>query len=286
MSARFLNGPRTPCRPVPPTSNARRCAGVVGLGVWLLLALLPWSRAAALPAYLTAYTFILGLSVGSLGFLMLHHLVGGKWGFLLRRPLEAATAALPLMALLFLPLAVFSGTLYAWTDPEIVKESTILQQKSGYLNLGFWLVRAVIYFAIWNGLAFLMRRRSIAQDATEDPAPTRAKSSHFRPRTGRRVPRRHVRRDRLDDVDRAGMVFDDLRRHGHDRLGRERFGVHDRGRLASSRRCGRSPKSPTREAFTISATSCSPSRCFGLICRSPSISSSGWVTSRKTFLGT
>ncbi len=146
--------------------------GLGGLGLWVLLALIPWSRPAALPAYLVAYTFTLGLSVGSLGFLMLHHLVGGKWGFLLRRPLEAATMALPAMAALFLPLVLFAGTLYAWNDPDVVKKSTILQQKAGYLNFGFWLVRAVLYFGVWIGLAYLMRRGSVAQDATENPAPT------------------------------------------------------------------------------------------------------------------
>jgi hypothetical protein len=154
------------------TAQLRRRAlltGGIGLGVWLLLAL--FSRA-AFPAYLAAYVFVLGLAVGSLGFLMLHHLVGGQWGFVVRRPLEAATMTLPLMALLFLPIVLGMRSLYEWADPEAVKASALLQQKAGYLNVGFWLVRAVIYFGIWIGLAYLIRRGSVAQDATEDPSPT------------------------------------------------------------------------------------------------------------------
>lgn len=157
------------------TEKLRRTSltvGVVGLGLWLLLALIPGSRAAALPAYLVAYVFVLGISVGSLGFLMLHLLVGGRWGFLIRRPLEAATAPFPVMAALFLPLALFSGTLYEWANPEAVKGSIVLQNKAGYLNLPFWLGRSVLYFIVWTALAYLFRRGTLAQDATEDPAPT------------------------------------------------------------------------------------------------------------------
>jgi hypothetical protein len=105
--------------------------------------------------------------------LMLHHLVGGKWGFVVRRPLEAATMTLTLMLPLFLPILIGRGTLYAWADPEAVKASAVLQQKAGYLNLPFWLVRAVLYFTIWLGLTFLLRRGSIAQDESTDPSPTR-----------------------------------------------------------------------------------------------------------------
>lgn len=147
--------------------------GAIGLGIWLLLALLPWTRGAALPAYLTAYVTIIGMSVGSLGFLMLHHLVGGRWGFVIRRPLEAATMVLPVMAALFLPLLLFSGTLYEWARPEAVQASQILRDKSGYLNVPFWTLRTAIYFGIWTGLAYLLRSGSVAQDGTEDPAPTR-----------------------------------------------------------------------------------------------------------------
>jgi hypothetical protein len=143
-----------------------------GFGVWLLLALIPYTRQQTLAAYLTAYVYMLGLSVGCLGFLMLHYLVGGRWGFVVRRPVEAAAANIPAMAALFLPLIVFSGALYPWLDPENVKSSEVLLKKEGYLNLPFWTVRSVLYFAVWAGLAYVLRRNSMAQDETADPAPT------------------------------------------------------------------------------------------------------------------
>lgn len=124
------------------------------------------------PAYLAAYIFFLGLGIGSLGLLMLHHLVGGAWGFAVRRPLEAASMTLPVMALLFLPIVLGMRALYPWTDPEFVKEHAVVASKAGYLNVNFWLGRAVIYHLIWSGLALLFRRGSMRQDVTEGPEPT------------------------------------------------------------------------------------------------------------------
>jgi hypothetical protein len=144
--------------------------GAGGLGVGLLISLI--SPATFLPAYLTAYVFFVGLGVGSLGFLMLHYLVGGAWGFVVRRPLEAATMTLPLMAILFLPLVVGMGWLYEWSNPEVVAAHEALKFKSGYLNTPFFLVRTALYLAIWIGLAWLVRWGSREQDQSESPAPT------------------------------------------------------------------------------------------------------------------
>ena len=64
--------------------------------------------------YLVAFTFWTGVAVGSLPMIMLHHLSGGGWGVVLRRIFEAATRTLPLMAILFLPIAVA-----VWTGTSI-----------------------------------------------------------------------------------------------------------------------------------------------------------------------
>ena len=63
-------------------------------------------------AYLPAYIFWIGIPVGCLALLMLHHLVGGRWGFMIQRVLEAAIQTLPLMALLFIPLLFGLSDLY------------------------------------------------------------------------------------------------------------------------------------------------------------------------------
>ena len=94
-----------------------------------------------------AYVFWLGVPLGCLGIIMIHHLVGGTWGFVIQRPLESALRTFPVMALLFVPLCFGLSDLYVWTRPEVVSHDPLLQQKSAYLNVPFFIVRAVIYFA-------------------------------------------------------------------------------------------------------------------------------------------
>ncbi len=124
------------------------------------------------PAYLAAYLFWLGIALGSLAALTLHYLVGGGWGFLIRRPLEAAVMTFPLLALLFLPLLLGRRTLYPWTSWAVPPPGDPLHFKARYLSLGFWLARAVVYFSFWCGLALVLNRGARRQDETVDPSPT------------------------------------------------------------------------------------------------------------------
>ncbi|MFQ5737677.1 MAG: hypothetical protein ACE5JX_01580 [Acidobacteriota bacterium] len=123
-------------------------------------------------SYLLSYLFWLQISLGSLAILMLHHMVGGGWGFVIRRLLEAATRTLPLMALLFLPLLLGLRELFEWARPEAV-EDEILRHKALYLNVPFFVVRAALYFAIWILLSYFLNKRSLQQDRIGDPGLTR-----------------------------------------------------------------------------------------------------------------
>ena len=124
-------------------------------------------------AYLIGYIFWTGVAVGSLALLMLQHLTGGGWGLVIRRVLEAATRTLPLMALLFVPIILGAGHIYAWTDQAEMAKSEALSEKAKYLNLGFFTLRAVIFFAIWLLLAFFLNKWSREQDRTGDRRFTR-----------------------------------------------------------------------------------------------------------------
>ena len=143
--------------------------GGAGLVVSLIGAFAaPW---AMFPAYLVAFLFWVNISLGCLCALQLHYLVGGAWGFLIRRPLESAVMTIPLMALLFLPLLLGMHELYPWSRPGAANDP-ILHHKSAYLNVPFFLVRAGVYFGLWSLLAGLLRWGSGVQDRTEDPRPT------------------------------------------------------------------------------------------------------------------
>ncbi len=120
-------------------------------------------------AYLVGWTFWTGISVGSLALLMLQHMTGGGWGFVIRRVLEAGTRLIPIMAVLFIPVILGAHSIYhEWLDPEALKEHAVVQLKTPYLNLPFFIIRAVIYLAVWSVLAFLLNRWSLAQDRTAD----------------------------------------------------------------------------------------------------------------------
>lgn len=120
-------------------------------------------------AYLYAYLFWLGITLGSLAWLLVFHLTGGAWGVAIRRVLEANILVIVLMALLFLPLLFGLPVLYPWARPEVTVNDALLQHKSPYLNVPFFIGRAVGYFVIWMGVALLLTRWTRQQEAATDP---------------------------------------------------------------------------------------------------------------------
>jgi hypothetical protein len=120
-------------------------------------------------SYLLAFVFWVGVALGCTAILMLHHMVGGRWGFLLRRQLESGTQTFYLMAVLALPLLFGLRLLYSWADPEKVKLDPILQYKQPYLNVPFFILRTVIYFIAWIALAYFLNKWSLEQDETANP---------------------------------------------------------------------------------------------------------------------
>jgi hypothetical protein len=121
-------------------------------------------------SYLIGYLMVLGLTLGSLGFLMVHQLSGGAWGVVARQSFGAASRVLPYVTILFLPIVLGMHPLFEWTHADVVASDEILKGKQAYLNVPFFLVRAVIYFVVWNGLAFVLNAWSQKQDETGDPA--------------------------------------------------------------------------------------------------------------------
>jgi hypothetical protein len=84
------------------------------------------SSAQFFQSYLFGYLFWIGIALGSLALLSLHHLVGGGWGFTIQRVLESSTKTLPLMIILFIPFFFGIQELYLWARPEAVAADEIL----------------------------------------------------------------------------------------------------------------------------------------------------------------
>lgn len=122
-------------------------------------------------SYLFAFLFWTCLSLGCFYGGMIHYLTGGRWGAPARRFLEAGYMTLPLMALLLIPVFFGLRELYPWARPAAVAADKILRQREVYENPTLFIVRAVVFFAIWIFIAWRLRTWSLRQDATGDVAP-------------------------------------------------------------------------------------------------------------------
>src|SRR3954469_16282206 len=69
-------------------------------------------------SYLFAYQFILGIALGSMALVMLHHMTGGDWGYCIRRILEASAMTMPLVTILFIPIFFNAKLLLPWANYE------------------------------------------------------------------------------------------------------------------------------------------------------------------------
>ena len=148
-------------------SHQKLAVGVAVVGALACIGAAIMNPALFYRGYLLGFMFFMNLTLGCLGLVMMHNLVGGDWGHASRRFLEAGMRTLPLMALLFLLLIPGIPYLYEWTNVEHVAHDHILQQKAFYLNTPAFLLRAAIYFTFWFVWMWMLHKRS--QDFEKTP---------------------------------------------------------------------------------------------------------------------
>jgi hypothetical protein len=184
MSATHVDNPDLMAPPVVKTIQRR------SLVVGLIFAAISLVGAFAQPqeffrGYLLGYMAWLGVTLGSMAILMIRHLTGGGWGMVIRRILGAAMRCVPLMALLFIPILFGLPKLYVWARPldSIADEhfqKHLRDITKTYLSANGFIIRAVVYFAIWNLLSFFLTKWSTQQDHP----PTRDNSARFQALSG------------------------------------------------------------------------------------------------------
>jgi len=155
---------------IPPPELKRVSTLALAVGA-LFLALFVFGllidRAQFFHAYLVGFIFWIGITIGSMALLMLQHLTGGAWGLIIRRVLEAATRTLPLMLILFLPILLRLNLIYPWTNRAEMDQVPALREKAAhYLNPAFFTARALVYFAIWLLMMWLLNAWSLEHDRT------------------------------------------------------------------------------------------------------------------------
>jgi len=110
-------------------------------------------------SYLIAFLLWCGVALGCMAILMLLHLSGGAWGVVIRRPLEAATRTIPLLPVFFLPIIFGVRRIYIWATP-----GHVMGHQAQYLNVPFFIVRALFYFLCWCTLPHFLNKWSLEQD--------------------------------------------------------------------------------------------------------------------------
>jgi hypothetical protein len=171
MSSTHTNSPMNPgSNRLPQFDGVRKGALITGIaGLVISIPALIMNPEQFHRSYLLAYFCCLAIPLGCMALVMVHHLTGGGWGFIIRRILEAGTRTLWLMAILYVPMLFGLSRIYGWARPDALS-IPVYQQKHFYLNVPFFLVRSVIYFAIWLGLAYFLNKWSAQQDEPGNPS--------------------------------------------------------------------------------------------------------------------
>ncbi len=133
-------------------------------------------------AWLSAMVFWIGIAIGMLLLIMIHHIFDANWSTVIRRQFEHGVSAFKWLGLLFIPLVVASviepATLWKYFDPNYdlanvgghgtVGEDVLWTKKSGMLNFKFFLGATALSFLGWIFLASRFRRNSFTQDTDGD----------------------------------------------------------------------------------------------------------------------
>ena len=126
----------------------------------------PWAA-----VYVAAFFFMM-LALGTLAFYAIQRAAQAGWSPVLFRVMEGITGYLLPGTLIVFALLVLSGMhwnhLFIWMDPEVVAHDKLIQGKTGFLNVPFFLARALFYILGWNVYRYFSRKFSIAQDTAND----------------------------------------------------------------------------------------------------------------------
>ena len=123
----------------------------------------PAQKEQALRSWLLGFIFWGGLSIGSLGILMLQYLTGGAWGIVSRRVLEAATRTLVIVAILFLPVFFGVSLMYEWA--HLPPDDPVRMWRGAFQTPMWWMIRTVLYFILFGAIAYFLNKWARQQDA-------------------------------------------------------------------------------------------------------------------------
>ena len=126
-----------------------------------------------LHSYLVAFMWTLTIGLGGVFWVTLQHLVNANWSVVVRRIGELIAGNMTLLAVLALPIVLptlfGNDGLYIWANTQTVQADHLLHHKAPYLNVPFFMIRFILYFAFWSALGRYMFVHSVRQDQSGDP---------------------------------------------------------------------------------------------------------------------
>lgn len=147
-------------------------AGLMLIGVLAFAYTFMTDRERAWHAYLAGYMYFFIIAIGGLFFASIHHIAKAGWSVNIRRFSEALTAFLPIAFVGALVLLAGGPHLYEWMDQAKVAADPLLSHKTPYLNTVFFVIRIVVFFALWLLFANKLVGGSVKQDTTGDESIT------------------------------------------------------------------------------------------------------------------
>jgi len=153
-------------------------AGIAGIVITAAALLIPHNGLTVATSWLIACVFWVGIGLGMLFLVMIHHIFDAGWSTVIRRQYEHGLSAFKWLALLFLPLVVLAwvkpGFQWGWMNPDTLVHGTrvgddiLYVKKAAFLNQGMFTGGTILFFAIWIGLSAVFRRNSFRQDLDGD----------------------------------------------------------------------------------------------------------------------
>lgn len=115
--------------------------------------------------YLLNNFYFISLAIGASFFISLQYISQSGWSAAFKRIPEAMAAYIPFAAVFFVLLIFGLHHLYEWSHPQVAEQDHLIAHKAPYLNVPFFMIRIVVFFAVWIYLTKLMRRISLKEDA-------------------------------------------------------------------------------------------------------------------------
>ena len=123
-------------------------------------------------SYLVAFIFFLSLCLGGLFLTIIHHLFDAHWSVPIRRVAEHLAFLLPVMAVLFIPIALLAPTIYKWMTVDPLHDPSLAAKQPIFTKTWFYLI-ALILFGVWTFLSHRLRYWSLRQDQSGEVECTR-----------------------------------------------------------------------------------------------------------------